>query len=72
MSLPAPATIEVTADLADVEFRGGPDNRYAWGRLVGEDTKGRFKDGATVRTSTIQLIRDNLVFTANSVYRVIN
>lgn len=37
-----------------------------------EDTKGRFKDGAHVRTSRILAITDNVAQTLNSVYKLEN
>lgn len=45
-----------------------------WGTVVGEiygDTKGRFKDGTPIRTSTIVTITpDEEVITRNSTYKL--
>lgn len=50
---------------------------YNWHRfgqkIIGEiygDTKGRFKDGELIRTSTVERFDGDLVFTRNSVYKL--
>ena len=64
--------IEVTADLRNVSFIDfGRGALVAYGEVFG-DTKKRFQDGAGIRTSKIIDMKDDLIITRNSVYRVIN
>ena len=60
----------ITAELADAQIVRYRGFTVAIGNCY-NDSKGRFPDGTKIRTSYILDIRDDLIITRNSIYRII-
>lgn len=68
---PQVSDTQITAELHRHEFRPIGELQIVTGFVYG-DTKGRFRDGEHIRSSAVERIEGDLVFTENSVYRIIN
>lgn len=63
--------MEYTAELRDYySYPAGNSSVYV-GRIY-NDSKGRFVDGQIVRTSLVEKVDGDLVYTMNSVYKLVN
>lgn len=67
----SPNQVQITAEIRRHEFQQMGDVQVLKGFVYG-DANGRFRDGEYIRTSIVDRIEGDLVFTANSIYRVIN
>jgi hypothetical protein len=66
---------QITAELTNyqevfVRDRNGTVGTIYMG-LIWDDTRGKFSDGTLVQTSLVQKVEDNLVYTLNSVYKLV-
>ena len=66
---------QITAELTQyqevfVRDRNGTAGTIYMG-LIWDDTRGKFSDGTLVQTSLVQKVEDNLVYTLNSVYKLV-
>lgn len=67
----SPNETQITADIQRHNIRPMGELQLLQGFVYG-DKRGRFRDGEFITSSPIQRIEGNLVFTANSIYRVLN
>lgn len=66
-----PAVTEITGEFRNHEFQQSGEIQVLKG-FIYNDARERFNDGEYIRTSAVERIEGDLVFTRNSIYRIIN
>lgn len=69
--MPEATEVQITAEVQRHNIRPIGELTLLQGYVYG-DKRGRFRDGEFITSSAIERIEGDLVFTANSIYRILN